>query len=173
MRKSIMHVGLDVHKDSIEITTAETGRGGEVRRFGQVGGDLASLDKAVRKLQSKGATCGSFTKPGPAVTSSIDISLRRVWNATLAVSSNHQAGKLAKEISAGTGAVSPLDDCQPYQRPASPAPTFNVHERHHDGASVACRCHAAPFAERTSMTMTNCSGPPRRTRSSGFQPSFA
>ena len=35
MRKSIMHVGLDVHKDLIEITVD-----GEGRRFGQVEGDL-------------------------------------------------------------------------------------------------------------------------------------
>jgi len=73
MRKSIMHVGLDVHKESIEITMAEAGRNGEVRRFGQVGGDLASLDKAVRKLQSKGDICSSFMKRGRAVTSSIVI----------------------------------------------------------------------------------------------------
>ena len=56
MKKSTMHVGLDVHKDSIEISTAAAGREGEVRRFGQVGGDLHSLDKAVRKLHSTGRT---------------------------------------------------------------------------------------------------------------------
>ncbi len=32
MRKSIMHVGMDVHKDSIEIAIAEDGGNQEVRR---------------------------------------------------------------------------------------------------------------------------------------------
>lgn len=65
MKKNIMHVGLDVHKESIEITTAEAGRDGEVRRFGQVGGDLASLDKAVRKLQSSGGKLQFVYEAGP------------------------------------------------------------------------------------------------------------
>lgn len=65
MKKNTMHVGLDVHKDSIEIATAEAGREGEVRRFGQVGGDLSSLDKAVRKLQSSGHKLRFVYEAGP------------------------------------------------------------------------------------------------------------
>ncbi len=65
MKKLSMHVGLDVHKDSIEISTAEQGREGEVRRFGQVGGDLTALDKAVHKLHSAGRKLQFVYEAGP------------------------------------------------------------------------------------------------------------
>jgi transposase len=49
-QSSTVFVGMDVHKASIEIALADTG--GEVRRYGEVGGEAESLDRAVRKLRA-------------------------------------------------------------------------------------------------------------------------
>jgi transposase len=65
MKNSITSVSLDVHKDSIEIALAEHSGSQEVRRYGEIGGDLTSLDKAVRKLQSKGSELRFVYEAGP------------------------------------------------------------------------------------------------------------
>jgi transposase len=62
-KSSKVFVGMDVHKESIDITLAE--QGGEVRRVGQIGGDRGSLLKMVRKQQSKGGERVFVYEAGP------------------------------------------------------------------------------------------------------------
>ena len=62
-QSSKIFVGLDVHKESIDITLAE--QDGELRRFGTVGGDRRSLLKAVRKLTARGCSLVFVYEAGP------------------------------------------------------------------------------------------------------------
>ena len=45
MEKRNMFVGLDVHKDTIDVSIAEGDRRGEVRHYGVIASDLEPLDK--------------------------------------------------------------------------------------------------------------------------------
>lgn len=63
--QSIKFVGLDVHKNSIEIAIADEGRDGEVRHYGKIPNSLDALDKVIRKLLSSGCELRFVYEAGP------------------------------------------------------------------------------------------------------------
>ena len=65
MKKSIIFVGLDVHKNSIEVAFADSGRDSEVRSYGTIDSSLDALDKVIRKLVSKNCNLSFVYEAGP------------------------------------------------------------------------------------------------------------
>lgn len=51
MKRNTLYIGLDVHKDSVTIAIAQSGRQGEIRLYGTTTNDLHALEKVLAKLR--------------------------------------------------------------------------------------------------------------------------
>ena len=67
MKAITLHLGLDVHKDSITIAIAEPGRQGELRLYGTITHDLHALEKALARIRKAhpGARLAVAYEAGP------------------------------------------------------------------------------------------------------------
>jgi transposase len=65
MKNTNTFIGMDVHKNSINIAIAQQDRKGQVRYYGKIEGTLSALDKVVRKLVSKGGSLHFVYEAGP------------------------------------------------------------------------------------------------------------
>ena len=86
MAKRSMFVGMDVHKESIDVSLAEEGRDGEVRHYGVIPGDLEAVAKVVRALRAPTPTVALRVRGRPV----------RVWDPPL---SHRPGGRLRRRQS--------------------------------------------------------------------------
>ena len=65
MENRSMFVGLDVHKETIDVSIAEGDRHGEGRHYGVIASDLEPLDKVVRALRAPNRHLHFVYEAGP------------------------------------------------------------------------------------------------------------
>jgi hypothetical protein len=77
MEQDIIFVGLDVHKDTIVVALAESGRRGEVRQHGKIANTPANLKGLAGKLSRSGRELRFCLRQGlAAMASSVSWPLR-------------------------------------------------------------------------------------------------
>ena len=65
---SITYVGLDVHKATVSVAVAESGRGGEIRQLGVFENRPEVLSKLAARLSNKNCRVSFATRLAPADT---------------------------------------------------------------------------------------------------------
>jgi len=65
MKKNILYVGLDVHKNTIDVALAEGGVEGEVRSYGKINSTVEALNKLIRKIKAKESKLQFVYEAGP------------------------------------------------------------------------------------------------------------
>lgn len=64
-KSTTTYVGLDVHKDSVDVATCAAGRDAKPEHLGTVGGGVEPVTKALRRLVSRGARLHIVYEAGP------------------------------------------------------------------------------------------------------------